>query len=97
MCVCGSALKGITVCECAERVKTSEHCVQGPRRRSVLASPRYRPPPLWHEGRKMIRGTGDNGGRDFCLYPGQRHCQVQRHYTQKKRRGALHKRAPFLL
>lgn len=80
-------------------VKTSEHCVQGPCRGSVLASPRYRyrPPPLWHDGRKMIRGTGDNGSRDFCLYPGQCHCQVQQHYTQKKRRGAPHKRAPFLV
>lgn len=42
------------------------------RRRSVLASPRYRyrPPPLWHEGRKMIRGTGDNGARDLWPCPG---------------------------
>lgn len=69
---------------------TCEHCAQGSRRRrrrSVLASPRYRyrPPPLWRNGRKMIRGAGDNGGRDFCLYPGQRRCQVQRRHTQKKR------------
>lgn len=57
------------------------------RRRSVLASPRYRyrPPPLWHEGRKMIRGTGDNGGRDLWPCPGgQRHCQVQRFRSQEK-------------
>lgn len=42
----------------------------------------------------MIRGTGDNGGRDFCLYPGQRHCQLQQHYTRTEKR---HKGAPFLL
>lgn len=33
----------------------------------------------------MIRGTGDNGGRDFCRYPGHWHWQVQQHYTHKKR------------
>lgn len=42
-----------------------------------------RPPPLWHEGWKMIRGTGDNGGRD--LLPEQRHCQVQQHSQKKER------------
>ncbi|KAK2882919.1 hypothetical protein Q8A73_021852 [Channa argus] len=26
----------------------------------------------------MIRVTGDNGGRDSCLYPGQCHCQEQK-------------------
>lgn len=76
----------VTLCVCVcRRVKTSEHCVRGDGwvvvgggegcyhcRRSVLASPRYRyrPPPLWHEGRKMISGTGDNGGRDLRPCPG---------------------------
>lgn len=45
----------------------------------------------------MIRGTGDNGGRDFCLYPGQRHCQVQQHYTQKeKKKRAAAQKSSFL-
>lgn len=89
--MCVSALRSV----CVKEWRHLNTVFGGPRRRSVLASPRYRyhPPPLWHDGRKMIRGTGDNGGRDSCLYLGQRRCQVQQHYTQKERRGAPHKRA----
>lgn len=36
----------------------------------------------------MIRGTGDNGGKDLRFYPGQRRCQVQQRSAQKKRRAA---------
>lgn len=36
----------------------------------------------------MIRGTGDNGGKDLRFYPGQRRCQVQQCSAQKKRRAA---------
>lgn len=77
-----------------ERVKTSEHCVRGLRHCSVLASPRYRyhPALLWHDGRKMIRGTGDNGVRDLWLYLGQRQSGTAALHSKEK----LHKRAPFL-
>lgn len=42
----------------------------------------------------MIRGTGDNGGKDLRFHPGQRRCQVQQRSAQKKRRGA--QRSSFL-
>lgn len=44
----------------------------------------------------MIRGTGDNGGKDLRFYPGQRRCQVQQRSTEKKRKEKPHKRASFL-
>lgn len=31
----------------------------------------------------MIRGPGDNGGKDSRFYPGQRRCQVQQRSAQK--------------
>lgn len=52
---------------------------------SIYPRYHYHPRLIVARRRKMIRGTGDNGGRDFCRYPGHWHWQVQQHYTHKKR------------
>lgn len=51
----------------------SEHCSEGGGVGApfCISSPRYRccPPTLQREGRKMIKGAGDNGGRDSWRRP----------------------------